>query len=281
MSATVADHMLERLSQWGVRRIYGFPGDGINGFLGAFERAGDRLEFIQVRHEEMAAFMACAHAKFTGEVGVCMATSGPGRDSPAQRPLRREARPSAGGRDRRPAGARGARRQLPAGGRPARRCSRTSRTSTCRSRCVPAQVAPSDRPRLAHRARRAHGDVRDRAQRPRRRWRRSRRRRASTARSTRASATRARAIVPHEADLRARGRRAQRRARGGDAGRRRARCSATDEVIEVAELLGAGVAKALLGKAAVPDDLPFVTGAIGLLGTKPELGDDERAATRC
>jgi len=70
--------LLQRLVDWGVTRIYGYPGDGINGLLGALEDFAEKIEFIQVRHEEMAAFMACAHAKFTGEVGVCMATSGPG-----------------------------------------------------------------------------------------------------------------------------------------------------------------------------------------------------------
>src|SRR5438067_10965580 len=80
MSQTVGDYLLERLTTWGVKRIYGYPGDGINGLMGAFTRSsnGQRPAFVQVRHEEMAAFMACAHAKFTGEVGVCMATSGPG-----------------------------------------------------------------------------------------------------------------------------------------------------------------------------------------------------------
>src|SRR6476619_8179390 len=78
MSETVADCVLQRLHAWGVRTLYGYPGDGINGFLGAFERAKDSLRFVQVRHEEIAAFMATAHAKFSGEVGVCMATSGPG-----------------------------------------------------------------------------------------------------------------------------------------------------------------------------------------------------------
>src|SRR5581483_4575722 len=90
MSPTVGDYLLDRLATWGIRRVYGYPGDGINGIMGAFERAtegrrpsensgvGERPEFIQVRHEEMAAFMACAHAKFTGQLGVCMATSGPG-----------------------------------------------------------------------------------------------------------------------------------------------------------------------------------------------------------
>ena len=78
MAELVADYLLERLRQWGVHRIYGYPGDGINAIVGALERHKDELEFVQVRHEEQAAFMACAHAKWTGEVGVCLATSGPG-----------------------------------------------------------------------------------------------------------------------------------------------------------------------------------------------------------
>jgi len=78
MAETTSDYLIHRLQQWGVKRVYGYPGDGINGILGALERVGDAMRFIQVRHEEMAAFMACAHAKFTGEAGVCMATSGPG-----------------------------------------------------------------------------------------------------------------------------------------------------------------------------------------------------------
>ena len=78
MAQQVSDYVLERLTQWGIHRVFGYPGDGINGFLGAFDRAEGDPEFIQVRHEEMSAFMACAHAKFTGEIGVCIATSGPG-----------------------------------------------------------------------------------------------------------------------------------------------------------------------------------------------------------
>src|SRR5213592_4902936 len=78
MAELVADYILKRLREWGVHRIYGYPGDGINGFLGALDRADPDPEFIQARHEEMAAFMACGHAKFTDEVGVCMVTSGPG-----------------------------------------------------------------------------------------------------------------------------------------------------------------------------------------------------------
>ena len=78
MGELVADFFLKRLREWDVHRIYGYPGDGINAFLGALDRADGDPEFIQARHEEMAAFMACGHAKYTGEVGVCMATSGPG-----------------------------------------------------------------------------------------------------------------------------------------------------------------------------------------------------------
>src|SRR4051794_37069941 len=73
----VSDFFVRRLHQWGVRRIYGYPGDGINGVLGALQRAKS-IEFIQVRHEEMTAFMGVAHAKFTGEIGVCLSTGGPG-----------------------------------------------------------------------------------------------------------------------------------------------------------------------------------------------------------
>lgn len=74
----VSDFIVHRLTEWNITRVFGYPGDGINGLLGAMNRAQEKIRFIQTRHEEMAAFMACAHAKFTREVGVCMATSGPG-----------------------------------------------------------------------------------------------------------------------------------------------------------------------------------------------------------
>ena len=140
MARTTSDQLLERLHAWGVRRIYGYPGDGINGLMGAFGRIGDRMRFIQARHEELAAFMACAHAKFTGEVGVCMATSGPGRDPPAQRPVRRQGRPPAG------ASPSSASRRAPRWAATTSRrstcstCSRTWRTSTCTWRPCPAQM---------------------------------------------------------------------------------------------------------------------------------------------
>src|SRR5881275_528122 len=80
MGELVADYFLKRLREWDVHRIYGYPGDGINAFLGALDRADGDPDFIQARHEEMAAFMACGHAKFAGPdtLGVCLATSGPG-----------------------------------------------------------------------------------------------------------------------------------------------------------------------------------------------------------
>src|SRR5260370_16596396 len=77
MAMQVSDFLLRRLSAWGIKRIYGYPGDGINGILGGLERNQELFEFVQVRHEEMAAFMATAHAKFTDKVGVCLATSVP------------------------------------------------------------------------------------------------------------------------------------------------------------------------------------------------------------
>ena len=78
MAQTVGDFFWQRLFDWGVRRVYGYPGDGVNGLLGALQRRKGDIAFIQARHEEMAAFMASAHAKFTGELGVCLSTSGPG-----------------------------------------------------------------------------------------------------------------------------------------------------------------------------------------------------------
>src|SRR3954469_21742092 len=76
--STVGDFVAERLVAWGVERIYGYPGDGINGLLAGLRKNGDKPRFIQARHEELAAFLACAHAKFSNTVGVCLATSGPG-----------------------------------------------------------------------------------------------------------------------------------------------------------------------------------------------------------
>ena len=165
MAKTVADFLLERLSSWGVRRIYGYPGDGINGLLGALNRAGERFEFVQARHEEMAAFMACGHAKFSGEVGVCMATSGPGAvhllnglydakldHQPVVAIVGQQARAGLGGSYQQ----------------------EIDLTSLFKDVCheyvhVAMDAAadpPSDRPGDADRRRRAHADLRDRPERP-------------------------------------------------------------------------------------------------------------------
>ena len=85
MSQTVADFVWMRLHAWGVRRVFGYPGDGIGGLMAALNRTGGAIDFVQVRHEETAALMACATAKFAGEVGVCLATSGPGRQNAMRR----------------------------------------------------------------------------------------------------------------------------------------------------------------------------------------------------
>src|SRR5579864_8076994 len=74
----VSDYIIQRLQDWGTEFIFGYPGDGINGLMGALNRAGNRPKFVQVRHEEMGAFAAVGYSKFTGRPGVCMASSGPG-----------------------------------------------------------------------------------------------------------------------------------------------------------------------------------------------------------
>jgi pyruvate dehydrogenase (quinone) len=268
MANTVADFLLERLSGWGVRRIYGYPGDGINGLLGALNRAGDRFEFVQARHEEMAAFMACAHAKFTGEVGVCLATSGPGAvhllnglydakldHQPVVAIVGQQARAGLGGNYQQEIDLTSLFKDVcheyvqvamdPAQIRHlvdrAMRIAASERTPTVV--IVPNDVQEAD---AVEDPPRAHG----------------------TLHSGIGDGFRAPRVVPEDADLR----RAAEILNGGErvamlVGQGALHAGA--EVIEVAELLGAGVAKALLGKAALPDDLPWVTGSIGLLGTKP------------
>src|ERR1700689_3366570 len=78
MSINVSDFVWQRLQEWGIKRVYGYPGDGVGGLDVALGKVKDSLQYIQVRHEEVGAFMASAHAKFTGQVGLCYATSGPG-----------------------------------------------------------------------------------------------------------------------------------------------------------------------------------------------------------
>jgi pyruvate dehydrogenase (quinone) len=266
LAQTVGDFFWERLHQWGVRRVFGYPGDGINGLLGGLARFGtDKIQFVQARHEEMAAFMASAHAKFTGELGVCIATSGPGASHlitglydarmdhvPVLAIAGQQARGSLGGHYQQEvdvvsmfkdvAGAFVQQASTPAQVR--HLVDRAVRVAKAERR-VTALVIPNDLQDEpyeppAHKHGTIHSGV------------------GYTDPRT----------VPYEIDLR-------RAADVLNSGSKVAilvgagALHATDEVIAVANRLGAGVAKALLGKAALPDDLPWVTGSIGLLGTKP------------
>ncbi len=265
MAQTVGDFIVERLHQWGVRRMYGYPGDGINGLFGALNRAEGKIEFIQARHEEMAAFMASAHAKFTGELGVCIATSGPGSahlvtglydarldHMPVLAICGQQARAGLGSHYQQEidiaamlkdvAGSYVQQASVPAQVR--HMVDRAVRIALGERR-VTAIILPNDLQELEYSPPpRKHGTAHSGA---------------GYARPH---------VVPQPSEL----------ARAADvlnAGSRVAMLvgagalHATDEVIAVAEKLGAGVAKALLGKAAVPDEYPWVTGSIGLLGTKP------------
>ncbi|MBS1868768.1 MAG: thiamine pyrophosphate-requiring protein [Actinobacteria bacterium] len=262
---TTAQFMLERLTAWGVQRVYGYPGDGINGLLGAFHEVGDRLEFVQVRHEEIASFAATAHAKLTGEVGVCMATSGPGAihllnglydakldHAPVVAIVGQQKRMSLGGNYQQEVDLQVLFKDVasefvqvcmePAQAQHlidrAIRIAKVTRSPTC-------VIVPNDVQEADYAAPpREHGAVY-----------------TSTGFSEPL-------IVPRHEDL-------ERAAAVLNAGERVAiligqgALHAGAEVERVADLLGAGVAKALNGRAALPDELPFVTGSIGLLGTKP------------
>ena len=266
MAQTVSDFLIQRLFDWGVRRMYGYPGDGINGILGALERAEGKMRFVQVRHEEMAAFMACAHAKFTGEVGVCVATSGPGAihllnglydakmdHQPVVAIVGQSARAAMGGDYQQEVDLHSLFKDVaheyvqdamdPAQVRHlidrAMRIAKVERTVTCL--IFPHDVQELDAVETPpHKHSTVHSSI----------------------------GVTLPEVVPQRAEL-------ERAAVILNAGSKVAMLvgagamGADDEVIHVADLLGAGVAKALLGKAVLPDDIPFVTGPIGLLGTKP------------
>jgi pyruvate dehydrogenase (quinone) len=253
------------MHDWGVRTIFGYPGDGVNGLLGALQRTNGQFKFVQVRHEEMAAFMASAYAKFTGEVGVCLATSGPGASHlitglydarmdhmPVVAITGQQARTAIGGHYQQEvdlpsmfkdvAGAFVCQASAPAQVR--HMVDRAMRIAKGRRR-VTALVFPNDLQEAGYtEPARAHGTLHSGVgySQP--------------------------LVVPKQQDLR-------HAAEVLNAGKKVAilvgagALHATDQVMAVAEKLGAGVAKALLGKAVLPDDLPWVTGSIGLLGTKP------------
>ncbi len=264
MSKTTGDFLVGRLHAWGVRRIFGYPGDGINGVIGALQRAGGKIEFIQVRHEEMAAFMATAYAKFSGELGVCLATGGPGASHllTGLYDARLDHQPVLAICGQSARNVRGAQYQQEVN---------LDRMFADVADYVQEAESPlavrhiTDRAVRIALARRGIGvivlpkDVQDLPY-------EDPGQEANTVRSG-VGYQRPR-VLPQDADLR-------RAAEVLNAGTKVAllvgagALAATDEVIAVADRLGAGAAKALLGKATLPDDLPWVTGAIGILGTKP------------
>ncbi len=265
MSQTVADHVLARLREWGVDTVFGYAGDGINGLLAAWGRAENEPGFIQVRHEEMAAFAAVGYAKFSGRVGVCAATSGPGAihllNGLYDAKLDHVPVVAIVGQTNRSA----------MGGGYQQEVDLLSLFKDVASEYVQMVTVPEQLPNVLDRAIRTAVSQR-----------------APTAIILPADVQElpyappghAFKMVPSSlgidvpkpvADDEAIARAAEVLNSGEKVailigqGARNAR----QEVIEVADVLGAGVAKALLGKDVLPDDLPFVTGSIGLLGTRP------------
>jgi pyruvate dehydrogenase (quinone) len=266
MAETTADFLLERLHENGVRRIYGYPGDGINAIVGALERQKDKIEFVQVRHEEMAAFMACAHAKWTGEVGVCLATSGPGAihllnglydakldHAPVLAIVGQQARSALGGHYQQEVDLQVLFKdvaheycQLATEPAQIRHLVDRAHRIALDQRSVTCLIVPNDlgeEPAVTDPPVK-HGTIHSSPG-----WNAPR-------------------VVPSDAELR-------RAAEILNSGSKVAILvgqgakHATSQVMQIAETLGAGVAKALLGRTVLDDTLPYVTGSIGLLGTKP------------
>jgi pyruvate dehydrogenase (quinone) len=265
MAMSVSEYVWHRLSEWGLKRVYGYPGDGVGGLDVALERAKEKMHYVQVRHEEMAAFMASAHAKFTGEVGLCYATSGPGAihllnglydakmdHVPVVAIVGQQARSAIGANYQQEVDLASLFKDVAADfvamanvpGQVRHLVDRAVRIAANR-RTVTCVILPNDLQELpwidapvAHGTTHTGVGYAGPAQLPDQNVLRK-------AASVLNAGTKVAMLV------------------GAGA------LGATDEVIAVAERLQAGVAKALLGKAALPDDLPWVTGSIGLLGTKP------------
>ena len=264
MSQNVAEFVWKRLNEWGLSRVYGYPGDGVGGLDVALEKAKDFMDYIQVRHEEMAAFMASAHAKFTGQVGLCYATSGPGAihlltglydakldHVPAVAIVGQQARSALGASYQQEVDLQNLFADVTeyvvtaiVPGQVRTCIDRAVRIAHAK-RAVTCVIIPNDLQELEYEdAPMVHGATHTGVGYP------------------------GVATLPNIEDIR-------KAAEILNQGKKVAMLvgagalHATDEVIAVANRLNAGVAKALLGKAAVPDELPFVTGSLGLLGTKP------------
>ncbi|RKS71894.1 pyruvate dehydrogenase (quinone) [Actinomadura pelletieri DSM 43383] len=264
MARQVADYVLRRLTEWGVERVFGYPGDGINGMLGAFDRAEGKPEFIQTRHEEMAAFMAVGHAKFTGEVGCCVATSGPGAihllnglydakldHQPVVAIIGQQKRLAQGSHYQQEVALENLFSDVSEycqicmhPGQVRHVIDRAFKTALT-ARGVATIIIPEDVQEAAAEPSppKEHGAVYSSVG-----WSRPR-------------------VLPNREELRKaadilnEGQRVAMLVGQGAA-------NARTELVEAADLLGAGIAKALLGREVVPDTLPFVTGPIGLLGSK-------------
>ncbi|MVU77303.1 thiamine pyrophosphate-requiring protein [Nocardia sp. ET3-3] len=267
MTRQVSDHVVQRLSEWGVEQVFGYPGDGINGLIAAFGRADGKPAFIQARHEEMAAFQATGYAKFSGRVGVCTATSGPGAihllnglydakldHVPVVAIVGQTARSAMGGSYQQEVDLQSLYKdvasdylvevnvssQLP------NALDRAFRTAQAR-RAPTTVIIPSDLQEEKYEAPK-HG--------------------FKQVPSSPPGPLTAPMVVPPTSEI-------ERAAEILNAGRRVAILAGQGargcvaELTRVAELTGAGVAKALLGKDVLSDELPFVTGSIGLLGTRP------------
>ena len=265
MAMNVSDFIWRRVREWGIKRVYGYPGDGVGGLDVALEKAKSELQYIQVRHEEMAAFMASAHAKFTGEVGLCYATSGPGAihllnglydakmdHVPVVAIVGQQARTAIGASYQQEVDLQSlfkdvASDYVATAGMPGQvrhlidraiRVAATRRSVTC-------VIIPNDLQELEYKDPPvAHGTTHTGV--------------GYAGPALLPSDT----LLQQGADVLNAGKKVAMLVGAGALG-------ATDEVIAVAEKLRAGVAKALLGKAVLPDDLPWVTGSLGLLGTKP------------
>ncbi|OQO92675.1 thiamine pyrophosphate-requiring protein [Saccharomonospora piscinae] len=266
MTDTVGDHVLRRLREWGTRQVFGYPGDGINGIVASFGKAGNQPRFVQARHEEMAAFQAVGYAKFSGDVGVCLATSGPGATHlltglydakldhvPVVAIVGQTARSAIGGRYQQEIDLPSLLKdvaseylvqvnvaeQLP------NALDRAFRTAWSR-RAPTALIIPADLQEEEYTP-------------PRHAFKHVPSSPPATSRAV---------VIPPEDEL-------ARAAEVLNAGERVAILAgqgarnAGEELRGVAEATGAGIAKALLGKDVLPDDLPYVTGSIGLLGTRP------------
>ena len=266
MSITVGQYLMKRMQEWGVERVYAYPGDGINGITVGQRKNENKPRFIQARHEELAAFMACAHAKFTGTVGVCMATSGPGAihllnglydakmdHQPVVAIVGQAATTALGSSYQQEVDLQNLFKDVAseycvtvASPTAARHCidrafriALDQRTVTCLifPKDIQEESAVPEPPQLHDHALTGVGCP-------------------------------VPYMIPHSSELAA-------AATELNAGKKVAMLvgqgamDAQDEVMQIAELLGAGVSKSWLGKAVLPESVPYCAGHIGLLGSKP------------